>query len=173
MKSRTCPTRGSKMKRNGKTKAGSQRWRCADCNASCTNGNDVSQRELNAFLRWLLSNESQSDMPGGGRTFRRHAMRFWGVWPMPEAVDEMHRVIHVDGIYLARGICILIACSAGYVLSWYLARGETTRARKALLAPIAPPGMVVSDGGSGFLKAVAEVWPATKVQRAPSMRSAR
>lgn len=165
MKSKTCPTCGSKMKRNGKTKAGSQRWRCADCNASCTHGNDISQRELNAFLRWLLSNESQSNMPGQGRTFRRHAMRFWGIWPMPEVVDEIHRVIYVEGIYLARGVCILIACSADHVLSWYLARGETTRAWKALLAPIAAPDMVVSDGGSGFPKAVAEVWPTAKVQR--------
>ena len=165
MKSKTCPTCGSKMKRNGKTKAGTQRWRCVACNASCTHGNDTTQRELNKFLKWLLSKDAQSNMPGQGRTFRRHAEKFWSIWPMPEIVDEVHRVIYVDGIYLARGICVLIACSDDYVLSWYLARGETSRAWRALLASIAPPDMVVTDGGSGFPKAVAEVWPKTKVQR--------
>jgi len=84
---------------------------------------------------------------------------------MPKVVDEIHRVIYLDGIYLARGICILIACSDEYVLSWYLAREETSRAWKALLGPIAPPDMVVMDGGTGLAKAIAEMWPKTKVQR--------
>lgn len=165
MKSKLCPTCGFKMKRNGKTKAGSQRWRCVGCNASCTHSNDVSHRILSKFLKWLLSKDSQLDMVGQGRTFRRHAMRFWKIWPMPEFIDEIHRVIYVDGIYLTRGICILIACSDKYVLSWHLARGETSYAWKALLERIAPPDMVVTDGGSGFAKAIAEVWPKTKVQR--------
>ena len=165
MKSKTCPACGSKMERNGKTKAGKQRWRCVECNASATHGNDTSQRELAAFLKWLLSKDTQIDMPGQGRTFRRRALRFWSIWPMPEVVDEVHRVVYVDGIYLTRGLCVLIACSDDYVLSWYLARGETSRAWKALLERMAPPDMVVSDGGPGFAKAVAEVWPRTRVQR--------
>ncbi len=84
---------------------------------------------------------------------------------MPDVVDEMHRVIYVDGIYLARNLVILIACSDEYVLSWYMARAETKRAWKALLSRIAPPDMVVTDGGSGFASAVREEWPKTKVQR--------
>ena len=32
----TCPSCGSPMKRNGKTKSGSQRWRCVGCGASVT-----------------------------------------------------------------------------------------------------------------------------------------
>ena len=36
---------------------------------------------------------------------------------------------------------------------------------KALLDQVPPPKVVVCDGGSGLLVAVAEVWPDTLVQR--------
>lgn len=45
----------------------------------------------------------------GGRAFRRRAAEFWEVWPMPECVDAVHRVVFVDGIYLARDLVVLIA----------------------------------------------------------------
>ena len=60
---------------------------------------------------------------------------------------------------------MLIACTEEHVLSWYLARGETALAWKALLRTIAPPEVVVTDGGSGFASAVAAEWPRTRVQR--------
>ena len=84
---------------------------------------------------------------------------------MPDVVDEVHRVVYVDGIYLERNLCVLIACTEEHVLSWYLARGETALAWKALLRTIAPPEVVVTDGGSGFASAVAAEWPRTRVQR--------
>ena len=84
---------------------------------------------------------------------------------MPEVIDEVHRVIYCDGIYLSRSLCILIACSDDHVLSWYLARGETSRSWSALMDRIAPPEMVVTDGGSGFAKACRDSWPSTRVQR--------
>ena len=101
----------------------------------------------------------------GGRAFRRRTAEFWEVWPMPECVDEVHRVVFVDGIYLARDLVVLIARSEGHVLSWHMARAETKAAWSALLSKIAPPEMVVTYGGSGFAGAVAEVWPQTMVQR--------
>lgn len=165
MNNMTCPSCGAKMKRNGRTSAGAQRWRCRECGASATHANDVSGRELAAFVGWLLSRDLQREMPGGGRTFRRKAERFWKIWPMPDVVDEVHRVVHVDGIYLERGLCVLIACTEDHVLSWYLARGESVLAWRALLKTIAPPEVVVTDGGQGFASAVALEWPGTRVQR--------
>ena len=34
MKAKKCPVCGLPMKRNGKTRAGTQRWRCGSCGAS-------------------------------------------------------------------------------------------------------------------------------------------
>ncbi len=84
---------------------------------------------------------------------------------MPEVVDEVFRVVYVDGIWIARDCVALIACSDEHVLSWHLARAETTAAWRSLLSRIAPPDMVVTDGGSGFASAVAAEWPRTRVQR--------
>lgn len=164
MNNKICPTCGGEMKRNGKTKAGTQRWRCKRCNSSSVHVNNTESRELEAFLKWLLSKETQVSMPGAGRTFRRHTSKFWQVWPLPEATGERHRVIYVDGIYLAKNIVVLIACSDEYVLGWYLAQAETSRAWISLLENIAPPDVVVSDGGTGFAKALKHIWPHTKVQ---------
>ena len=54
MKSVKCPCCGAAMKRNGKTGAGSQRWRCRDCGASRTVRYDDEAARLREFVGWLL-----------------------------------------------------------------------------------------------------------------------
>ncbi len=165
MKSVKRPCCGAAMKRNGKTGAGSQRWRRRDCGASRTVRYDDEAARLREFVGWLLSKESQRDMPGQGRAFRRRTASFWSIWPMPEVVDEAHRVAFVDGIWVARDAVVLIACTESHVLSWHLARAETSAAWRSLLSRVAPPDRAVSDGGGGFATAVAAEWPRTRVQR--------
>lgn len=153
------------MKRNGKTKAGTQRWYCPACLLSTTHKYNNSAKRLEEFLTWLMSKDTQSSMPGGGRTFRRRTAEFWELWPQPPAIDEIFRVVYVDGIWIARNVVALIACNDTHVLGWYLARSESTGAWRALISRTAPPDMVITDGGSGFPAAVAAEWPHTLVQR--------
>ena len=47
--------------------------------------------------------QAQADMPGGGRTFRRRASRFWAILPMSLKVEKPRGVIYVDGMHLGRG----------------------------------------------------------------------
>ena len=54
------------------------------------------------FLNWLFSKETQQDMPGQGRTFRRQIADFWQIWPMPPKIETSRDVVFVDGIYLAK-----------------------------------------------------------------------
>ena len=77
----------------------------------------------------------------------------------------MHEVTFVDGIHLGRKAVVLIAQSRGFILGWYVARSENSRAWEALMSRIAPPALVLTDGGSGFATACTKVWPATRVQR--------
>ena len=104
-------------------------------------------------------------MPGGGRSFRRRCEPLWQLWPFSPIVDEVHDVIFVDGIHLGRGAVVLIAQTPDCVLGWYAARSENSRAWGALMSRIAPPALVVTDGGSGFAKACKRIWPTTRVQR--------
>jgi hypothetical protein len=153
------------MRRYGKTAAGSQRWQCKSCKATETHQINNNAKLLKMFLDWLLSGNLQSAMPGGGRTFRRKTSKFWQLWPMPPIIDEIYHVVHVDGKYLGRKAVVLIASNEDYILGWYLARTENSRAWKALMSRIVPPNVVVTDGGSGFEKARRQIWPHTKVQR--------
>lgn len=165
MKSVKCPSCGAKMKRNGKTSAGRRRWRCPGCGASTTVRRDGDAAALREFLGWLMYKSSQREMPGQGRSFRRRTAGLWEVWPMPVPDGERHRVLYVDGIWLARDLVVLICRSDERVVSRYMARSETSRARSALMDPIPAPDVVVSDGGTGFAGAVRRSWPGTRVRR--------
>ena len=164
MKAVKCACCGGSMKRNGKTSSGAQRWRCAACGASATVRYDDAAARLEEFLSWLLSKGTQLEMPGAGRTFRRRTSEFWEVWPMPVPDGELHRVLFVDGIWLAERLVVLICCSGERVVSWYMAESESSRAWSALMEPMPAPDVVVADGG-GFERARRAVWPETKVQR--------
>ena len=141
-----CPSCGAKMKRNGKTSAGSTRWRCKSCGASTVERIDNAAKRLAEFLGWLLSKARQADMPGGGRTFRRRTAEFWRVWPLPPVTGEVRRVVFVDGIYLARKAVVLVARGEEHVLGRYVARSENSAAyREAVLRSLGLPKYLTTN----------------------------
>ena len=164
MKAVYCPYCGGRTKRNGRTSSGSQRWRCTSCGASTTVRYDDTATRLDEFLGWLLSKDSQAAMPGGGRSFRRRTAEFWEVWPMPVPDGELHRVLYVDGIWVARDLVVLICCSGERVVSWYMARSENSRAWSALMARSRRRGSR-HRRRERVRQAVRETWPRTRVQR--------
>ena len=153
------------MKRNGYTKAGTQRWRCKTCNASTTYHYDAEANKFGLFLRWLFGKESQSETGISCRTLRQKIQRYWHYWPLPPIHEQQEIAVHVDGIYLARNVVVLIASCKDGVIGWYLARSESSHAWIALLRRIHEPELVVTDGGTGFEKARKALWPQVKVQR--------
>ena len=81
---------------------------------------------------------------------------------MSPKIEEPKDVLYLDGIYLSRKSCILICCDKDYVLGWYLCRYEHSGAWEALMSRIVEPKVVVSDGGTGFRKALKRKWPKAK-----------
>ena len=81
---------------------------------------------------------------------------FWDIWVMSPKIEESKDVLYLDGIYLSRKSCILICCDKEHVLGWYVCRYEHSGAWEALMSRIAEPKVVVSDGGTGFRKALKE-----------------
>ena len=153
------------MTRYGHSASGAQRWRCSLCNISQVSCINSTAKYLDEFVAWLLGQRRQVGVPGGGRSFRRRCEPLWQLWPFSPIIDEVHDVIFVDGIHLGPGAVVLIAQTPDCVLGWYAARSENSRAWEALMSRIAPPALVVTDGGSGFATARTKVWPATAVQR--------
>jgi len=165
MKHVICPVCKGVCIKYGKNKSGSQRWFCKKCKSIVTPKIDNSAKQLDIFLKWLFGKETQGSMPGGGRTFRRKTSRFWDIWPLPPLIETPREVVYVDGIYLGRKACILICCDKEHVLGWYLCRYEHARAWNTLFSRIAEPSVVVSDGGTGFAKALKKSWPNARHQR--------
>lgn len=89
----------------------------------------------------------------------------WSLWPPVPLMDEVHRVVHVDGIHLHRDAVVLIAVADGHVVGWHIARSERSAAWRCLMGRIAPPDVLVCDGGGGIMKAAKTVWPDTRIQR--------
>nr|WP_285813479.1 IS1249 family transposase [Adlercreutzia murintestinalis] len=161
----TCDACGGRMKRNGSTTSGAQRWRCRTCGASMTHRIDKAAKQLKVFLKWLMGKETLREQPCSKATFERRAERFWGLWPLPEPTGEAHDTLFVDGIYISKELVVLIACTKEHVVAWHLAESECSASWAALMLKVAPPAMVVTDGGTGFKKAVRAIWPDARVQR--------
>ena len=96
MKQVNCPICGSKCVKNGKLKSGKQRWLCKACNMVFTPKIDNDAKQLQHFLTWLFSKEVQSNMSGGGRTFRRKTSKFWDIWVMSPKIEGSKDVLYFD-----------------------------------------------------------------------------
>jgi len=153
------------MKKNGTTKAGTQRWRCIGCGSSSVRKIDNSAKTLTAFLRWLLSKDAIADLNTSRPTFWRKMSWVWTIWPIAPVTGEIYDVIFLDGIWLKRKAVVLIAVANGHVVGWHLSQSECTAAWIALMMRIPAPKMAVSDGSSGLRTAAKAVWPTTRIQR--------
>lgn len=60
-RTRLCPVCGTSMRKNGRTAAGSQRWKCMACMLGATAPRRDAARaaDLRVFLGWLLSGRTQ------------------------------------------------------------------------------------------------------------------
>ena len=81
MKAVKCPYCGGPTKRNGRTSSGAQRWRCTACGASTTVRYDDTAARFDELLSWLLSKDTQLEMPGAGRTFIAALECVWKIIP--------------------------------------------------------------------------------------------
>lgn len=86
--------------------------------------------------------------------FVENSKIFGGGWLLSPKIEVLSTVVLVDGIYLAKNGCILICCNERYVLVWYVCRYVHSRAWCALLQHISRPIVIISDGGTGFRKAL-------------------
>lgn len=153
------------MLKNGFTKAGTQRWRCRECGSSSVRSNDISSRWLRSFVGWILGKSTQSELGVPARTFRDNTSAFWSLWPILPVCDEVHHVVYMDGIWLARKCVVLIAMTDEHVIGCHLARSENARDWACLMRRIAPPDVLVCDGAGAIDTAMRKEWPGTRMQR--------
>ena len=163
---RYCKTYRSKLKKRGKTAAGTQRWFCRVCAQSQVQKRlDLSRVFVfESFLAWLLGKGSQDELSGAARTFRSQTSWCWGV-PIPNVLTgEIHHAIIIDGIRVGSKVC-LVARTVHYVVAWLWVDNENSANWTLLLQKLPSPRYVVCDGQKGMLLAISLCWPDTIVQR--------
>lgn len=118
-------------------------------------------------MEWLCSNQTQAQVRAGqsARTFRAQTAWCWNVAPVIEPTGEIFDEIQLDGIYLQKDHCCLIAYANGHVVDYQWCTTENAAAWGVLLARIPAPAVVIIDGGSGLAKALRTTWPETSIQR--------
>ncbi|WP_166852958.1 IS1249 family transposase, partial [Isoptericola sp. BMS4] len=164
-----CGVCASRLVKNGRTAAGTQRWICKECGSSSVRRRPDRTRaaHLDAFVAWLMGNTTQHDVGPSARSFRRRHAWCWNVDPHVPITGEVYDEVQVDGTYLTGGWCLLLAIDAmtGTVIGWQWCDTEKSAAWVALLERIPAPRVVVTDGGSGLATALKTCWPDTPVQR--------
>lgn len=157
------------MRKNGRTAAGSQRWKCVTCVATFTfNRTDLTdEATMRVFVDYVLgkNSQAQSDPTVTARTFQRRIAWCWDVKvPQPVVTGEVYRQVIVDGTYF-QGWCLLVAFNGSHVIGWQWCDRESKAAWGALLARFPAPDVVVTDGGTGLRAALDTYWPRTHIQR--------
>ncbi|NLS10880.1 IS1249 family transposase [Nesterenkonia sp. MY13] len=167
-----CDLCGGRLKKFGRTAAGTQRLRCTDCGATSSikrRRGDVARRhELEAFLTWLTGKHTQEEAAKkagiSGRSFRRRTAWCWNIRPRIPVTGEIYDQIQLDGIYIGSWCC-LIAISPTGVIGYQWCDTEKRAAWEELLKRFPAPAVVINDGGAGLLSARKYLWPKTRVQR--------
>ncbi|WP_344774823.1 IS1249 family transposase [Gryllotalpicola kribbensis] len=166
--STVCLVCASRLVKNGRTKAGTQRWRCPECGSSSVRRReDVRRRhELAEFLTWLVGKHSQAEAGGGtGRSFRDRTAWCWDVQPRLGPVESGHHQVLIDGVWIGTWCLLIAATEKLQVLAWQWCARASIAAWEALFRQIPAPQVVVCDGGTGIATAVHTIWPDTKIQR--------
>lgn len=162
-----CSICGHQLKKNGKSAAGSQRWKCTACRAGTSFRRPDNRRDaqVNQFAAWLLSTRPQAQITAASdRSFRRNTNWCWRIRPLIAITGKTFNEILIDGIHIGKMVC-LIARTPQFVVGWSWARAESTDTWLALFNQIPAPTVVVCDGGTGMNAALKTAWPHTKIQR--------
>ena len=163
---RYCSACQTQLQKRGKTAAGTQRWLCLKCHQSSIRVRPDLARalQLERFVTWLLSKQSQAELDISDRTWRDQTEWCWDVVPKPTLTNEFHPIILIDGIKVGALVC-LIARTPEAVLAWRWVAWESSFTWALLIERMIAPTVVVCDGQKGSLLALTRCWPTTIIQR--------
>jgi hypothetical protein len=153
------------MKKNGRTAAGAQRWKCPECRVGATapNRRQAMLRQLGSFVARLLGGHTLREE---GRSFRRGTAWCWQVDPVIPLPEAKSHVLETDGTYV-NGRCLLVLMdgSTGLVVRIRWCAHESIAQYRALFHGVPAPDVLVSDGMRGMSAAARAEWPAARLQR--------
>ena len=151
------------MKKNGRTTAGSQRWKCTACSPGSVahRQRERRERQLAGFLGWLLGSGPQAlaDPSGDSRALRKRTAWCWDIRPAAPPVTAKHHTVMADGW------CLIVAIDgdSGEVLGRRWCAHESRAAYITLFSRIPAPDVLITDGLRGVRAACRQAWPGTRI----------
>lgn len=166
------------MQRWGKTRAGTQRYRCRLCATTAVRSRPDSRARIyqRLFVRWLtksthlvgLARENHCTI----RTLQTRFKSYWSFEPRPKCPSFQPTIIVLDGLgIVSRRLVVLVIQDPLHrqPISWTFASHESYEHWLGALYPLRKAGInptyAVCDGQRGLLKALSAVWPNIKLQR--------
>jgi hypothetical protein len=165
------------MIRWGLTRQNKQRFRCKFCEISSIKKRpDQTKRRIEVlFERWLLETETLKRLAKHRNTKPPALIRlfeqFWDEEILPLPYQGNGLCVIVDGLFVGRGHCILIAIDGdGIPITWYGCTKENTTTWEELFRRVKSQGvtnplLIVSDGQKGLLKAMDVIFTSIPQQR--------
>jgi hypothetical protein len=161
------------MRRNGRTKAGAERYRCMACKTSSTvHRPDTRKRhDRDRFIAWLRGVDDKDAVAKRYGVTRRALTRefapFFRENPNgPDPKKLRARILIIDAKFIhGSELCALIAVTEYDQIFWRFATAECYGTWYGFLLGFSPPDVVVADGEKGAKRFVKRHWPDTAFQR--------
>jgi len=167
-----CQNCGRKLIKWGKNRDGSQRYFCKNCQQTKTRKRpEISQiNHENLFKSWLLGKYSKEEIVSkysvSRRTLTNWFKSFWKSEPEPKQLNISGKVIVIDGKYIAKDECVLIATCDQKVSDWYFSQRENSSSWGQFFNNFRYiPFAIVCDGQKGMSKAIKLRFPGVIIQR--------
>lgn len=91
---------------------------------------------------------------------------FWSKEPTPKQINIADKILIIDGKYVEKNGCVLVACCDKKVISWYFSQRENHASWKTFFDSFKQiPFAIVCDGQRGMLKAIKERFTGLIIQR--------
>lgn len=160
------------MQKWGKNRNGSVRFRCKFCSTSKTRKrDDLSEKyQFELFQKWLLGKLSKDEIAQkysvNRKTLTRWFTPFWNKEPTPKQTNIANQVLIIDGKYVERNACVLLATCNKKIASWHFSQRENYSSWRTFFDSFTHiPFAIVCDGQRGMLKAIKERFPGIFIQR--------
>lgn len=172
-KHKVCETCSRRMRRHGRTAAGTERYLCLTCKrSSVIHRPDAKKRHgRDRLVAWLTGVESKQNVAEkyglSRRALTKELRPFFGKSLEPAIPGDLDaEILIVDGKYIqGRELCVLVAVTERDRIFWRFARDECYGTWYAFLVHFPPPRVVVADGHKGMAGFVKKWWPETAFQR--------
>lgn len=154
-KAKRRPACGAAMKRNGRTRAGTQRWMCVTCSPTgVMRQRDAERgRQLDAFPGWPLGRASRfaCDANGDSRAPRKRNAWCRNIRPAIPPCRVRHHTVMADGTYMDHGWCLVMSIDgeSGETPGMQWHPNESKAAYMALFSRIPAPDVPITDGLRG------------------------